>query len=508
MRAVPLGPAGTRDENIPFCSYTVRSPMRDLVFLDNPLNRTVSTHSKEKSAWREDTIAAISTPFGESGIGIVRMSGAMAESIVRKLFRAKKKLTDLTSHHFRYGEIINPQTEQSIDEVLVVLMKAPKTYTREDIVEIHCHGGYFILQKILELVLSQGARMAHPGEFTRRAFINGRIDLTQAEAVIDLIKAKTLTSLEIANQQLRGMLYREMSLLKGRLINRLALIEAHIDFPEEEIEPVSLREIQEDLRGMMRKMEEWIGSYEEGRIFREGVACAIIGKTNVGKSSLLNVLLKEDRAIVTPVPGTTRDVIEEILNIQGIPVRLIDTAGLRKTEDTIEKEGVRRTSQRAADSDLVLLVLDGSRELDDDDQDIFNKVENKKKIVVLNKKDLPLKVSLERLRTLFVDPIVLISALRNEGIENLKAAVYDALIHKEVRISPDHLVVTNVRHKRALTQARDNLTNAIERLDKGDFLELIAFEIRASLEAFGEIMGETSNEDVLNRIFEQFCIGK
>ncbi len=483
--------------------------MRKAVFLNNPLNRTVFTHSKEKSAWREDTIAAISTPFGESGIGIVRVTGALAESIVRKLFRARKKLTDLTSHRFHYGEIINPQTGQSIDEVLVALMRAPKTYTREDIVEIHCHGGYLILQKVLELVLGQGARMAQPGEFTKRAFLNGRIDLTQAEAVIDLVRAKTLTSLEIANQQLRGIFFKEMSSLKERLINYLALIEAHIDFPEEEIEPVSLGEFQEDLRGVVRKMEEWIASYEEGRIFREGVACAIIGKTNVGKSSLLNVLLKEDRAIVTSVPGTTRDVIEEILNIQGIPVRLIDTAGLRRTEDTIEKEGVRRTRERAADSDLVLLVLDGSRELDDDDQDIFNKVESKKKVVALNKRDLPIRVSLERVRSLFADsPIVHISALNNEGIEDLKAAVYDALIHKEVRISPDHLIVTNVRHKRAIAQARDNLSNAIEGLDKGDFLEFIAFEIRAGLKAFGEIIGETTNEDVLDHIFEQFCIGK
>ncbi|OGP89160.1 MAG: tRNA uridine-5-carboxymethylaminomethyl(34) synthesis GTPase MnmE [Deltaproteobacteria bacterium RBG_16_47_11] len=460
-------------------------------------------------ATEEGTIAAISTPFGESGIGIVRMSGPLAEAIARKLFKAKKEPADLISHHLYYGEIVYPQTREPIDEVLIVLMKAPKTYTRQDIVEIHCHGGYLILQKVLELVLSQGARMAHPGEFTRRAFLNGRIDLTQAEAVIDLIRAKTMASLEIANQQRRGTLFREMVSLKERLVDRLALIEAHIDFPEEEIEPVSLLELQGDLMVMVQKMEEWIASHEEGKIFREGIRCAIIGKTNVGKSSLLNVLLKQERAIVTSVPGTTRDVIEEILNIQGVPVKLMDTAGLRKTVDTIEQEGVRRTKERVEDSDLVLLVLDGSRELDEDDQEILKKIDKKKKVVVLNKKDLPLKVPIEDLKRSFSDsPVVHISALNNEGVEDLKAAIYSTLIHRNVRISPDHLIVANVRHKMALSQAKDSLLNAIKELEEGNSLEFIAFEIRSALEALGELVGETAAEEVVNRIFEQFCIGK
>jgi tRNA modification GTPase len=288
-----------------------------------------------------------------------------------------------------------------MDEVLVVLMRGPATYTKEDIVEIHCHGGYIILQKVLELVLKQGARLAQPGEFTKRAFLNGRIDLTQAEAVIDLIRAKTTTSLEIANQQIRGMLQHELVSIKEGLVDRLALIEAHIDFPEEEIEPVSLEGLKEDIEGMVEKMTGWIASYESGRIFREGISCAIIGKTNVGKSSLLNVLLKEDRAIVTPIPGTTRDVIEEVLNIQGIPVRLMDTAGLRKVVDSVELEGVKRTKEKIEDADLVLLVIDGSRDLDEDDRDIFRKVEKKKKVVVVNKKDLLPRVSEEDLRAQF-----------------------------------------------------------------------------------------------------------
>jgi tRNA modification GTPase len=458
---------------------------------------------------QEETIAAISTPFGESGIGIVRMSGSLAEPIARKLFRPKKDQSFFISHHFHYGEIIDPQSGNPVDEVLIVLMKSPKTYTREDIVEIHCHGGYFILQKVLELVLNQGARMAQPGEFTKRAFLNGRIDLTQAEAVIDLIRAKTQTSLEIAGQQLRGSLYREMTELKTRLIEHLALIEAHIDFPEEEIEPIVFGELKRSLKEMIHHLKEWIHSYEEGKIFREGISCAIVGKTNVGKSSLLNVLLKEERAIVTPIPGTTRDVIEEVLNIYGIPVRLMDTAGLRKPADFIEQEGVRRAKERVADSDFVLLMLDGSRGLDADDLGIFEEIKGKKRVVIINKNDLPQRISLEEVKSRFKgDPIVLISALKNEGIDGLKKTIYSSLVHRDIRTTPEHLIVANIRHKNALTQIRDNLSNAMKGLEEGTPLEFIAFEIRSALDGLAEMVGETTTEEVLNRIFEHFCIGK
>ena len=457
----------------------------------------------------EDTIAAISTPFGESGIGIVRMSGPLAEPIAKKLFKPKKDQPCFISHHFHYGEIIDPQNGRPIDEVLIVLMKSPKTYTREDMVEIHCHGGYLILQRVLELVLKQGARMAEPGEFTKRAFLNGRIDLTQAEAVIALITAKTMASLEIANQQLRGVLYREMTSLKEDLVEQLALIEAHIDFPEEEIDPISLGKMRQDLKRMIHQIEGWIASFEEGKIFREGISCAIIGKTNVGKSSLLNVLLKEERAIVTPIPGTTRDVIEEVLNICGIPVRLMDTAGLRKAMDSIEQEGVRRAKERVSDSDFVLLMIDGSRPLDADDMEIFEEIKEKKKVVALNKKDLPLKISLEDVESRFQEnPIISISCLRNEGIDDLKEAIYHYLVHRDVRSSPEHLIVANIRHKTALSQMRDNLSNAVKGLEERTSPEFIAFEIRSALEALGEIVGETTTEEILNRIFEQFCIGK
>ncbi len=465
--------------------------------------------TKRTPSDQEETIAAISTPFGESGIGIVRISGPSAESIARKLFKPKSDQPYFISHHFHYGELIDPKSGNPVDEVLMALMKSPKTYTREDIVEIHCHGGYFLLQKVLEIVLREGARVALPGEFTKRAFLNGRIDLTQAEAVIDLIKAKTQTSLEIANQQLRGSLYKEMTELRSQLIERLALIEAHIDFPEEEIEPITFRELKEDFKKKVYQMEEWIASYEEGKIFREGISCAIVGKTNVGKSSLLNVLLKEERAIVTPIPGTTRDVIEEVLNIYGIPVRLIDTAGLRKPTDSIEQEGVRKAKERVGDSDFVLLMLDGSRALDDDDKEIFKEIKGKKRVVIINKNDLPLRISLEDVKSRFKDdPIVLISALRDEAIDDLKKTIYTSLIHRDVRASPEHLIVANIRHKTALTQVKDNLSNAVKGLEEGISLEFIAFEIRSALDALGETVGETTNEEVLNQIFEQFCIGK
>jgi len=475
-----------------------------------PFERGNSSCSlKDLSHIDDDTIAAIATPFGQSGIGIVRISGPLAETIAKRLFKPKKGGAPFTSHHFHYGEIIDPFSGNPIDEVLLVLMKSPKTYTREDIVEIHCHGGYFILQKVLEMVLREGARLALPGEFTKRAFLNGRIDLTQAEAVIDLIRAKTMASLEIANQQLRGILYNEVKGLKERLVNCLTFIEAHIDFPEEEIEPLSLKEMKEDFFRMIDKLAKWVDSFQEGRIFREGITCAITGKTNVGKSSLLNVLLREERAIVTPYPGTTRDVIEEVININGIPLRLMDTAGLRKPTDFIEKEGVKRAKERVSEADLVLLMIDGSREMDEDDLEVFEEVKNKKKVVIINKIDLPKRVSIEEVRRrLPQDPIVLISCLTGEGVEDLKNSIYNSLIHREVRVSPEHLIVANIRHKSALSKAMESLKKGLSGLEGGIPLEFIAFEIRSALDSLGEMVGETTPEEVLNRIFEQFCIGK
>lgn len=463
----------------------------------------------KNSSLEEDTIAAIATSFGESGIGIVRISGPSAEGIAKRLFRSKKVSSRLISHHVHYGEIIDPETGNVIDEVLIILMKAPKTYTREDIVEIQCHGGYLVLQKILELTLKEGARLALPGEFTKRAFLRGRIDLTQAEAVIDLIRAKTMAGLEIANQQMDGRLYRDMFSLKSRLIDQLALIEAHIDFPEDELGAISLDRMVRDLGGVIRELEEWVNSYEEGKIFREGISCVIAGKTNVGKSSLLNVLLREERAIVTPIPGTTRDIIEEIVNICGISLRLIDTAGLRKAGDPVEWEGVRRARERVAESDLVLLMLDNGRALDSYDREIFHEVQNKRKVIVINKIDLVRRICLDEVKSFFPgDPVVYVSALRGDGIEALKDTIYKSLVKRGFRTSSEHRVITNIRHQRALDETKTYVRNAKDGLESKNSFELVAFEIRAAMEALGEVVGETTTEEVLDRIFENFCIGK
>jgi tRNA modification GTPase len=376
-------------------------------------------------------------------------------------------------------------------------------------VEIQCHGGHLILQKILDLVIRQGARLAEPGEFTRRAFLSGRIDLAQAEAVVDLIRAKTMASLEIANQQLRGRLSEELSLLRRALVEALALIEAHIDFPEEEIDPISVGQVRGKLEPVAQGIDRMVATYEEGKIFREGVSCAIIGKTNVGKSSLLNILLREERAIVTPVPGTTRDVIEEVLNIRDIPVRLLDTAGLRKTKDLVEVEGVKRTRLKISDSDFVILVVDGSAPLDQDDFEIFQEVKDKKKVVAINKKDLPLTISASSMREQFpLDPIAFISALKNQGIDELKEAIYQLLIHQSLMKSPEYAIVANVRHKNILIKTNSYIINALDGLDRDTSPEFIAFELRSALDTLGEIAGQTTPEEVLNLVFEQFCIGK
>lgn len=458
----------------------------------------------------EDTIAAISTPIGEGGIGIVRLSGSLAEPICRNIFRSKRAEVPFISHVFQYGEIIDPEDGTTIDEALVVVMKSPKSYTREDVVEIQSHGGYVILRRILELLLRKGARLAQAGEFTRRAFLNGRIDLTQAEAVLDVINARTSVGLEIANRQLRGALFREIGYLRERLVEWLSLIEALIDFPEEEIDSFSKTDLEGELGGTIEKIGKWLESYDEGRTYREGIGCAIIGKTNVGKSSLLNVFVNEERAIVTPIAGTTRDVIEEIVNIRGIPVRLMDTAGLRLPVDPVEAEGVKRTRERVEECDLVLAVLDGSRRFDSDDRQMFEAVATKKRIIVLNKRDLPEVIAVEEVRNYFpLDPIVAVSLIKQEGIDALKEAIFDSVTrgHQEER-RREPVILTNLRHKTALEGTKRSLMAASRGLHEGISLEFIAFEIRCGLEALGEIIGETTTEEILDRIFQQFCIGK
>ncbi|HMN03778.1 MAG TPA: tRNA uridine-5-carboxymethylaminomethyl(34) synthesis GTPase MnmE, partial [Geobacter anodireducens] len=365
----------------------------------------------------EDTIAAISTAAGEGGVGIVRVSGPDAPSIARRVFRRGSN-GDFESHRFYYGTIVDFDTGQVVDEAMAVLMVRPRSYTREDVLEIQCHGGYLVTRRVLELVLAAGARLAEPGEFTRRAFLNGRIDLVQAEAVIDVIRAKTDAALALAQRQRQGWLSQRLDMVMTELRQALALVEAFIDFPEDDIDPAAQDALTVHARKAAETVAELIAGFDEGRVLREGVAVLIAGKPNVGKSSLLNTLLQEKRAIVTSVPGTTRDIIEEVVNIRGLPLRMIDTAGIRETEDIVEKEGVRLTLEKIPEADLVLLVIDGSRPLDDDDWMILAALTGKRIILVENKCDLPRAVQIPD--ELAQVPTVRVSTSRDHGIDELR----------------------------------------------------------------------------------------
>jgi len=455
-----------------------------------------------------DTIAAISTPLGMGGIGIVRLSGPQAPAIAERIFRRKEGQGPLLSHRFYLGEVVRPEDGTALDEVLLVFMRQPKTYTREDVVEIQCHSGPLILQEILQAVLKSGARLAEPGEFTKRAFLNGRIDLTQAEAVIDLIRSQTQRSLELANRQRSGKLASQVRQTRERLLNLLALLEASIDFPEDEIPEFSPPEVTRQVMNARGELEALLRTYEEGKVYREGIAAVIIGRPNVGKSSLLNSLLKEERAIVTAIPGTTRDVIEEVVNVEGIPLRIMDTAGLRHAQDVIEEIGVRRTQERLAEADLTIWVVDGSESLSSEDLDILPQVRSKKTVIALNKNDLPRRLSAEELQGQIPEaPLISISALHGSGIERLKKAIRTVVLNGKIESSSE-IILSNIRHKRAIEVAREALSQALEGLKANFSWEFIALDLQRALEALGEIVGETTSEEVLERIFSQFCIGK
>ncbi len=460
------------------------------------------------AAGRGDTIAAISTPLGAGGIGIVRISGPQSLAIAQRLFRSKKESGRLLSHRLCLGEIRHPVDGRVIDEVFLVYMEQPKTYTREDVVEIQCHSGILILQEILQAVLACGARLADPGEFTKRAFLNGRLDLTQAEAVIDLIQAKTRRSLEIANSQRSGRLSREVRSAQEKILDLLTLLDAAIDFPDEDLPEISAEEIGRRIREARADLDALLRTYAEGKLYREGLAAVIVGRPNAGKSSLLNSLLKEDRAIVTPIPGTTRDIIEETLNLAGIPLRLTDTAGLRPAQDAIEEEGVRRTRERLAQADLVLWVVDGSETLQNEDLDILSEVRGKKTLVAVNKNDLPRAFSFDDLKDKIPEaPLISISCLLDTGIEELKEALRRVILEGKTE-SPGEVLLSNLRHKRAIQKARGALDQALEALSGGLPPECLAVDLQEAQAALGEIVGTHAPEDILERIFSQFCIGK
>ena len=470
----------------------------------------------------DNTIAAISTPLGEGGIGIVRLSGRDAIPIAERLFSSpkNKELSRSQSHTLTHGFIHDPSTSAIIDEVLVSIMKAPNTYTKEDVVEINCHGGLLPLRKTLELVLRNGARLAEPGEFTKRAFLNGRIDLSQAEAVIDLIRAKTDESREAALEQLSGGLSEKIIGLRERIASLCAHIEAYIDFPDEEIEPASMESIRTELHSVMNALMLLSKSFEEGRFFREGLKVAIVGRPNVGKSSLLNSLLNRDRAIVTEIPGTTRDVLEEFLNIEGLPVRIMDTAGIRETHEMAEKEGVIRSLKAIGDANLAIGVIDGTNALHEEDFVVLEKIKEKKNIIALNKSDLPAAEDhLERSLAPYSETIVRISAKTGAGLDHLRDAIINVSIGHRNKASEDKsvigqlegnngVIVTNIRHKVAIDNALNSLNNASAAMESSLPLEIIAMEMRDGLDRVGEVVGAVTTEDILNRIFSEFCIGK
>jgi tRNA modification GTPase len=443
----------------------------------------------------QDTIAAISTPIGEGGIGIVRLSGRDARPIAQRLFSRQ-----LANRYLVYGHIVDPENEDVVDEVLVTYMEAPHTYTREDIVEINCHGGPMPLQRILELALHQGARLANPGEFTLRAFLNGRIDLAQAESVLDVIQAKTQASLRLAVQGLWGKLSEPIKEVRSSLMEILAYLTARIDFPDDEIEE---QDITRPLECARQVLLDLIANADAGIVYRQGVRTAIVGRPNVGKSSLLNRLLRQSRAIVTPIPGTTRDTLEEVVNLKGVPLLLVDTAGIIDSKDEVEALAVERSKRAIEQADFVLLVTDASEPLTDSDRYLIDLLAEKTVLVAANKCDLPRKANLDDLPWLRVST----SALTGEGLTELENSVVDFVLGGRV-ITSDAPLVTNPRHKEALLRAKEHLDHARTAISENLPDDFITIDLSAAINALGEITGETISDELLETIFSRFCIGK
>jgi tRNA modification GTPase len=447
----------------------------------------------------QDTIAAISTPLGQGGIGIVRLSGPRALDIVRALLPPEGG-TRLCHRRLTYSQVVDPASGHLVDEVLVCFMAAPHTYTREDVVEINCHGGPLPLQRILELALRQGARLAQPGEFTLRAFLNGRIDLAQAEAVLDVVQAKTEASLRLALGGLEGRLSQQVRALRGQVLEMLAYLTARVDFPEDDVEE---QDLSGPLTAACRQAEALLRDADAGIVFRQGVRTAIVGRPNVGKSSLLNLLLRQSRAIVTPVPGTTRDTLEEVANLKGVPFVLVDTAGIVDSQDQVERQGVDRSRRALAEADLVLLVLDGSQPLQREDWEVMALLGNKTVLAVVNKMDLPLAADTSSLPW----PQEQLCALNGQGLEELEQAMVRLVLGGQAAPS-DSLLVSNPRHKEALGRALDHLQAAAQGLQQGTPQDLLAVDLTGAATALGEITGETVGQDLLEVIFSRFCIGK
>lgn len=457
---------------------------------------------------QNDTIAAISTPVGEGAIAIVRLSGAEAVEIAAKLFDGKK-LTDVPSHTIHYGKLIDPATGEVAEEVMVSVMKAPKTFTREDVVEINCHGGLVSVNRVLELALQEGARLAEPGEFTKRAFLNGRIDLSQAEAVMDLIRAKTDRAMNVALKQMDGRLSRLIQKLRQELLETVAHVEVNIDYPEyDDVEEMSHNMMIEKTQYVYEEIEKLLEMAKQGKILREGLATAIIGRPNVGKSSLMNALVHENKAIVTEIAGTTRDIIEEYVNVRGVPLKLVDTAGIRETEDIVERIGVERSRQVLKQSDLILLVLNYGEALTDEDRNLFEAVAGLDVIVIVNKTDLSQQIDLEEVHKLAGDrPVITTALIEEKGIDELELAIKDTFFAGEID-GGDLSYISNVRHIQLLKQALSSLREAMNGIEMQMPMDIVQIDVTRTWELLGEIIGDTVHESLIDQLFSQFCLGK
>nr|WP_062051973.1 tRNA uridine-5-carboxymethylaminomethyl(34) synthesis GTPase MnmE [Bacillus sp. JCM 19034] len=455
-----------------------------------------------------DTIAAISTALGEGAIGIVRLSGDQAIQVADKMYKGKQALTDVASHTIVYGYIVDPKTGERIEESMVTVMRAPKTFTCEDVVEINCHGGIMSVNRVLQLALRLGARLAEPGEFTKRAFLNGRIDLSQAEAVMDLIRAKTDRAMDVALHQVEGRLSKHINELRQALLETVAHVEVNIDYPEYDAELMTHGLLREKAEYVKKEINKLLVTASQGKVLREGISTAIIGRPNVGKSSLMNSLVHDTKAIVTDIPGTTRDVIEEYVNVRGVPLRLIDTAGIRETEDIVERIGVERSRQVLQEADLILLVLNYGEELSDEDRALFAAVKAMNVIIIVNKTDIEQKIDLDEIKRLAENrPVITTSLLHDKGIDELEEAIASLFFAGSIE-HDDMTYISNSRHIALLEQAKSTIEDAIEAIEMDVPIDLVQIDITRAWELLGEIIGDSVQESLIDQLFSQFCLGK
>lgn len=456
-----------------------------------------------------DTITSISTPMGEGAIGIVRLSGPQAIEIGDILYKGKKKLSEVETHTINYGHIIDPETDETVEEVMVSVLRAPKTFTREDIIEINCHGGILTINRILELTMTYGARMAEPGEYTKRAFLNGRIDLSQAEAVMDFIRSKTDRASKVAMNQIEGRLSDLIKKQRQSILEILAQVEVNIDYPEyDDVEDATTDFLLEQSKRIKEEINRLLETGTQGKIMREGLSTVIVGRPNVGKSSMLNNLIQDNKAIVTEVAGTTRDVLEEYVNVRGVPLRLVDTAGIRDTEDIVEKIGVERSRKALSEADLILFVLNNNEPLTEDDQTLFEVIKNEDVIVIINKTDLEQRLDVSELREMIGDmPLIQTSMLKQEGIDELEIQIKDLFFGGEVQ-NQDMTYVSNSRHISLLKQARQSIQDAIDAAESGIPMDMVQIDLTRTWEILGEIIGESASDELIDQLFSQFCLGK